>query len=54
MKTFIAILLLAATFIWAGSADYQDEIRMEEHYAEMVCAGHWPNYKNINNLECGV
>ena len=49
-------LLFAVAFLFAiinylglvGQMDYQSELDAEAHYAEMVCGGHWPDYKNRN------
>tara|TARA_R110002153_G_scaffold174356_1_gene327542 strand:+ start:1346 stop:1513 length:168 start_codon:yes stop_codon:yes gene_type:complete len=42
-------LLLALFIVIAlgivGEMDYQDELAAEQHYKDMVCAGHYPDYK---------
>ena len=42
-------LLLALFIVIAlgivGEMDYQDELVAEQHYKDMVCAGHYPDYK---------
>ena len=54
MKYKIALLLFAIIAIGAvGSGDMQDEIAEEQFYTEMVCDGHWPDYKNLEP-ECHV
>jgi hypothetical protein len=30
----------------AGNSDYEDQLIAENHYNEMVCSGHWPDYEN--------
>jgi hypothetical protein len=30
-----------------GNGDYEDALAEEAHYTNMVCAGHWPDYKNL-------
>lgn len=34
------------TLLLVGAMDYDDARAEERHYNEMVCAGHWPDYKN--------
>lgn len=45
------LVLVAAVFLsifgLVGSMDHQDAVSEAGHYEEMVCNGHWPNYKNI-------
>lgn len=38
----LAALLLAYGIV--GTADYEDAVAADQHYTEMVCAGHWPDY----------
>ena len=48
-RLLLAVLvatILAHLVIWASSMDYQDEIVEDRHYKYMVCAGHWPDYRN--------
>lgn len=28
-----------------GTLDYEEELRQEQHYCQMVRDGHWPNFK---------
>ena len=42
-----AILFLGLMGI-VGNMDLEDELNEERHYAEMVCDGHWPDYKDIS------
>ena len=46
LKVLVAAVFLAV-FGLEGSMDYQDAVAEAEHYEEMVCNGHWPNYKTI-------
>ncbi len=39
---------LAILFMLASSLSVQDEIAEGTHYTEMVCQGHWPDYKEIS------
>lgn len=41
----IALLLMLMGIV--GSGDYEDALAEEAHYTSMVCAGHWPDYKNL-------
>ena len=51
MKTLFSVVALVALVGVAGTMDYQDELKEEEHYTTMVCDGSWPNYKNIQ-VDC--
>ena len=31
-----------------GNMSLEDALNEERHYAEMVCDGHWPDYKDIS------
>ena len=44
-----AVLIITAVALlgFVGELDYQDALDQEAHYASMVCAGHWPDYKNL-------
>ena len=39
----LALLLLG----FVGNMDYEDELAEQAFYEEMVCLGHWPDYKNL-------
>mgnify|MGYP003658243996 FL=1 len=45
-KRWAVAVLLAGIIGLVGTADYEDEVLQEEHYAEMVCAGHWPDFND--------
>lgn len=45
-----AALGITAALAYAGQQDYQDQQQQAEHYAEMVCAGYWPEYSR--EVEC--
>ncbi|MDY0271927.1 MAG: hypothetical protein RBR37_05405 [Advenella sp.] len=47
MKIVLALAAVLAVFGLVGEMDYQDELKEMEHYEEMVCNGHWPNFKNL-------
>jgi hypothetical protein len=34
-----------------GNADLEEAKRQADHYTNMVCEGHWPDYDN-RNPEC--
>lgn len=40
MAGFILIVLVIGS-----SFSYEDEVAEAEHYREMVCDGHWPDFK---------
>lgn len=40
----IAALLLAYGIV--GTMDYEDAVEADRRYAEMVCAGYWPDYED--------
>jgi len=42
-----AILFLGLMGI-VGNMDYDDAVLAEQHYAQMVCDGYWPDYKDIS------
>lgn len=44
-----AVLIITAVALlgFVGEMDYQDALDQEAHYESMVCAGHWPDYKNL-------
>ena len=52
----IGILLAAIgvmLMLIVGRMDYQDAEREHAHYCEMVQAGHWPDYKKLDEQgEC--
>lgn len=41
----LAVLLVAFTLV--SNSDFEQELRAEAHYKEMVCSGAWGNYKNL-------
>tara|TARA_R110000822_G_scaffold297839_2_gene420515 strand:+ start:483 stop:716 length:234 start_codon:yes stop_codon:yes gene_type:complete len=50
MNNPIKILLGAVLFLIlgiAGNMDYRDAVLAEQHYATMICDGHWPDYKEL-------
>ena len=42
-----AVLVLSLMGI-VGKMSLEDELNEERHYAEMVCAGHWPDFKELS------
>jgi len=44
-----AVLIITAIALlgFVGEMDYQDALAEEAHYTSMVCAGKWPDYKNL-------
>ena len=45
LKPLAAAILLVILYGIVGQSDYDDAVAMDEHYAEMVCAGYWPDYE---------
>lgn len=41
----VVLALLMLGFV--GNMDYEDELAEQAFYEEMVCLGHWPDYKNL-------
>ena len=52
MKNILVALVLLALFGIVGAMDYEDEVAAQEHYCEMVKAGHWPDYQGTYRSEC--
>lgn len=50
-KILIALAIIFAV-AWCATQDSYEEKREAMHYKNMVCAGHWPDYKSIKP-ECG-
>lgn len=48
----IRLVLVLTLFVITANMVFQDEINETSEYASMVCAGHWPDYENLNP-ECG-
>lgn len=38
-------IFLILGFMFVNEMDYQDAIKEEQHYCDMVREGHWPAYK---------
>lgn len=45
MKTIYIIAILLAALGVAGALDYEEALREERHYCEMVKAKAWPAYR---------
>lgn len=37
---------IAIIILWTSTQDTYEEQREAAHYQKMVCAGHWPDYRN--------
>jgi len=48
-----AILIATVVSIlgFVGQADYQDELKAQAHYCEMVSEGHWPAFNPAINCD---
>ncbi len=42
----LAFFAFFVIFGLVGRMDYEDAVAVDLHYSEMVCAGHWPDYKD--------
>lgn len=55
MMKLIYGLTAAVLFLYlmgiAGKMDYQEEVRQEQEYTEMVCKGLWPDYNNTVDVK---
>ena len=47
MKRVLALFAVLAILAIVGTMDYQDELAEEQRYVTFVCAGTWPDYKNL-------
>jgi hypothetical protein len=45
LKTIYIIAIILAMLGIAGTIDYEEQLREEQHYCEMVKSGAWPAYK---------
>lgn len=43
----VLIITAVASLGFVGEMDYQDALDQEAHYTSMVCAGYWPDYKDL-------
>jgi len=48
MLLALIILMIASNY----SKEYEDAVKEDEHYCEMVKSGVWPDYKNIYKEVC--
>lgn len=44
----LLVAILIVLVVAANIMSYEDEVIKHEYYCEMVKAGEWPNYKNLN------
>lgn len=52
IRTALALVALVVLFGIVGRMDYDDAVKDEQHYCEMVKAGAWPAYRD--GVDCGV
>jgi len=50
IKVIGATLFLIMAFGIVGQMDYEDAIKEEQHYCDMVRDGHWPHYNK--DIDC--
>jgi hypothetical protein len=51
IKIVTAIIVLVGALLLVGTGDYSEEKREGQEYKDMVCGGHWPNYRELK-LTC--
>ncbi len=50
--TTALILLILIGMGYAGEQDYQESLRQQEHYCQMVKSGRWPDYNGNAATVC--
>ncbi len=50
IKTVSIWLALLGAFAFVNQMDYDDAIKAEQHYCDMVREGHWPHYNK--DIDC--
>ncbi|MBN46231.1 MAG: hypothetical protein CMH23_07135 [Methylophaga sp.] len=50
--TGIGIIVAVVLFGIVGRMDYEDELKSQAHYCEMVREGAWPDFKKIFEESC--
>lgn len=53
MKLIIAIICVLVVWGFLAGQDFDDIQIQNDHYSDMVCAGAWPDYKELG-IECQV
>lgn len=43
----IAAVIVLITIACFGNSDYENELLLENQYSQNVCAGYWPDYKDL-------
>lgn len=52
LLTGIGIIIAVVLFGIVGRMDYEDELKSQAHYCEMVSEGAWPDFKGIFEESC--
>ena len=47
LKSGFITILIFMMLGFVGAMDFQDMVLAEQHYKDMVCAGHYPDYKEL-------
>ena len=47
LKNWFITILIFVMLGFVGAMDYQDELVAQQHYTDMVCACHYPDYKEL-------
>jgi len=51
MLKYTLIALFVVILGLTGNMDYQDTVKDEQYYTNMVCDGYWANYRNLE-IDC--
>jgi hypothetical protein len=51
IKIVTVIIVIVGALLFVGTGDYNEEKREGQEYKDMVCGGHWPNYRELK-LTC--
>ena len=51
IKIITVTIIIVAALLFVGAGDYNEEKREAQEYKDMVCGGHWPNYRELK-LTC--
>lgn len=46
----VLVAAIVCAIGWTGALDVEHELAQEQHYCEMVAAGHWPDYDDA--IDC--
>jgi hypothetical protein len=52
-QVILAVIGIVIAMGVVGTSDYEDAVSADQHYIEMVCAGHWPDYDD-RKPDCSI